>query len=224
MEQLITFENDQFGNVRTIEENGKIYFCGNDVARALGYSNCRDALGKHCKGVVKRDTPTTSGVQSMSFIPEGDLYRLITHSKLPTAEKFEQWVFDEVLPTIRQTGKYDVSEQDDTIRPMMLPDAKDYLTAARLIAHCPKERLRIVINLLENGGFDTSLAKQELAATSTANISDVINETIERTGLSCRRIAEIIGIPENTLTGYKRKERFPKPEKYNEIVGILKSI
>lgn len=159
MNNLTIFENDQFGNIRTIEENGKIYFCGKDVATALGYQNTHKALGDHCKGVTKRYTPTTSGVQSMSFIPEGDLYRLITHSKLPTAEKFEQWVFDDVLPTIRLTGKYEMAKNNDSVSPMTIPDTKDYLTAARLIAHCPKERLGLVLRLLDSGGFDVSYPK-----------------------------------------------------------------
>jgi prophage antirepressor-like protein len=77
-----------------------------DVATALGYVNPRKAVNDHCKGVTKRDTPTSSGVQSMSYINEGDLYRLIMKSKLPSAEKFESWVMDEVLPTIRKTGGY----------------------------------------------------------------------------------------------------------------------
>ena len=69
-------------------------------------SNPRKAILDHCKGVTKRDTPTSSGIQSMSYINEGDLYRLIMKSKLPSAEKFESWVMDEVLPTIRKTGSY----------------------------------------------------------------------------------------------------------------------
>ena len=77
-----------------------------DVAAALGYANPRKAVSDHCKGVTKRDTPTSSGVQSMSYIGEGDLYRLIMKSKLPSAEKFESWVMDEVLPSIRSTGYY----------------------------------------------------------------------------------------------------------------------
>lgn len=111
MNTLKTFSNEEFGNIRTIEENGKIYFCGRDVATALGYQNANKALGDHCKGVTKRDTPTTGGTQLMSFITEGDLYRLIAHSKLPKAEKFESWVFDEVLPTIRKTGGYVNNEE-----------------------------------------------------------------------------------------------------------------
>ena len=80
---------------------------GLDVAKALGYSNAPDALNRHCRSIVKRDTATAQGnVASMAFIPEGDVYRLITPSKLPEAEKFESWVFDEVIPAIRKTGGY----------------------------------------------------------------------------------------------------------------------
>lgn len=107
MNEMQIFNSAEFGAVRTLETtDGKVLFCGADVAKALGYSNTRDALARHCKGVVKHDTPTTSGIQEMTFIPEGDLYRLITHSKLPNAERFESWVFDEVLPTIRKHGGY----------------------------------------------------------------------------------------------------------------------
>ena len=106
MNELQIFNSGEFGNIRTAEIDGKPYFVGTDVAKALGYSNPRDAVSRHCKGVVKRDTPTSSGIQSMSYINEGDLYRLIMKSKLPSAEKFESWVMDEVLPTIRKTGSY----------------------------------------------------------------------------------------------------------------------
>lgn len=106
MNELQIFNSGEFGEIRTIEIDGKPYFVGADVAKALGYNNPRDAVSRHCKGVVKHDTPTSSGIQSMSYINEGDLYRLIMKSKLPSAEKFESWVMDEVLPTIRKTGSY----------------------------------------------------------------------------------------------------------------------
>ena len=106
MNELQIFNSDEFGEIRTVEIDGKPYFVGTDVAKALGYSNPRKAILDHCKGVTKRDTPTSSGVQSMSYINEGDLYRLIMKSKLPSAEKFESWVMDEVLPAIRKTGSY----------------------------------------------------------------------------------------------------------------------
>lgn len=116
--EIIPFTNSEFGTIRTVEQDGKVLFCGKDVATALGYSNPRKALIDHCKGVTKRDTPTSSGIQSMSFITEGDLYRLIASSKLPSAQKFEFWVFDEVLPSIRKQGAYvysDGTESDDVL-------------------------------------------------------------------------------------------------------------
>ena len=101
------FNSVEFGSVRIIEENGNFLFCASDVAKALGYSNIHSALQRHCKGVVKRDTVTsTRGVQALTYIPEGDVYRLIVHSKLPSAERFERWVFDEVLPSLRKNGIY----------------------------------------------------------------------------------------------------------------------
>ena len=106
MNDLQIFNNEEFGEVRMTEIDGKPYFVATDVATALGYTNPRKAVNDHCKGVTKRDTPTSSGVQSMSYINEGDLYRLIMKSKLPSAEKFESWVMDEVLPSIRKTGSY----------------------------------------------------------------------------------------------------------------------
>lgn len=107
---LEIFKNEEFGEIRTINENGKIMFCGSDVAKALGYVRPSKAIIDHCKGVLKWDTPTSSGIQSMSYITEGDLYRLIASSKLESAQRFESWIFDEVLPSIRKTGGYVANE------------------------------------------------------------------------------------------------------------------
>lgn len=99
MNNLQIFNNAKFGEIRTIEENGTVLFCGSDIARALGYARPNDAISAHCKATVKRRTPISGKIQEINFIPEGDVYRLIAHSKLPAAEQFERWVFDEVLPT-----------------------------------------------------------------------------------------------------------------------------
>ena len=109
-QKIKIFENEEFGSVRTIEENGKVLFCGSDVAKALGYRRPKDAINAHCKGAVKRRLLTNGGAQEMKMISEGDVYRLISHSRLPSAEKFERWIFDEVLPAIRRTGGYIASE------------------------------------------------------------------------------------------------------------------
>lgn len=118
--EVQVFSSEQFGSLRTYEENGQILFCGKDVAASLGYKNTNDAMKKHCKGVAKRyPLQTAGGMQEFVFISEPDLYRLITHSKLPTAEKFERWVFEEVLPAIRRTGGYMVAKQDETPEQIM---------------------------------------------------------------------------------------------------------
>lgn len=107
MTDLQTFTNAAFGKVRILYEDGKPLFCGTDVCKALGYKNQSKALNDHCRGVTKRYLTDNLGrKQQANFLPEGDLYRLITHSKLPSAEKFERWVFDEVLPAIRKNGMY----------------------------------------------------------------------------------------------------------------------
>ncbi len=100
------FNHEMFGQIRVIVEDGKPLFCAKDVAKALDYNTPRDAVIRHCRGVVKHDSPTNSGVQSISYIPESDLYRLIMRSKLPSAEQFQDWVCEEVLPSICQTGSY----------------------------------------------------------------------------------------------------------------------
>lgn len=106
MTDLQIFKNPEFGEIRTLEENGKILFCAADIAKALGYANPNKAVNDHCRAITKRSTPISGKMQGINFIPEGDVYRLITHSKLSAAEKFEKWVFDEVLPTIHKHGAY----------------------------------------------------------------------------------------------------------------------
>lgn len=118
--EVQVFNNKQFGALRTYDEDGQVLFCGKDVAKALGYKRTADAISNHCKGSVKRrPLQTAGGVQEFVFITEPDLYRLIVHSKLPSAEKFESWVFEEVLPAIRRTGGYIAASQDETPEQIM---------------------------------------------------------------------------------------------------------
>lgn len=113
MENTIQNYSFESSNVRIIVENGEPIFCASDVCGALGYGNPREALRKHCSddGVTKRDTIDSLGrTQESSFIDERNLYRLVMRSKLPNAEKFQDWVCGEVLPSIRKTGKYAVEQ------------------------------------------------------------------------------------------------------------------
>lgn len=131
MNELMIFDNPEFGTVRTLEEDGAILFCGSDVAKALGYGEPHKAISRHCKGGMKRRTLTSGGEQEMSFIPESDLYRLVFSSKLPTAEKFTEWVTAEVLPSIRKHGGYVNGQEQLSPEELM---AKALLVAQKTLA------------------------------------------------------------------------------------------
>lgn len=109
MQALQTFQNSQFGNLEILTIEGKQWFPAINVAETLGYTNPRKAIRDHAKerGVTIRSVIDSLGRnQNKKFIDEGNLYRLISRSKLPQAEQFEEWVFDEVLPAIRKHGIY----------------------------------------------------------------------------------------------------------------------
>lgn len=103
--ESFSFENNP---VRIIpDENGNPLFCAKDIATILGYANPAKAVIDHCKGFpIWKPLDSAGGIQRVRFIPEGDMYRLIASSKLPTAERFESWIYDEVLPSIRKHGAY----------------------------------------------------------------------------------------------------------------------
>lgn len=109
MNQLKVFNHPSFGQVELMEIDGKAWFGASQAARALGYVNPHKAIIDHCRkdGLTKREVADSLGrVQEMNFISEGNLYRLITKSKLPDADKFEVWVFDDLIPTVRKHGAY----------------------------------------------------------------------------------------------------------------------
>lgn len=137
MNELQIFNSEEFGEVRTVEIDRKPYFVANDVARALGYKRPADAVTAHCKGSVKHRYLTDGGEQELKVIPEGDIYRLTVRSKLPSAERFERWVFDEVIPSIRKNGGYIAGQENMTDEELL---ANAVLVAQKKIA----ERDRII--------------------------------------------------------------------------------
>ena len=115
LNQLQIFNNPEFGQVRVLEKDGQPWFVANDVARALGYTNPSKATNDHCKKAITTWGNDSLGRrQEFKVIPEGDIYRLVIKSQLPSAEKFETWVFDEVLPSIRQNGGYIANQENLT--------------------------------------------------------------------------------------------------------------
>lgn len=111
MNDIQIFNSEEFGQIRTIEIDGKPYFVANDVAKALGYSNPSKATNDHCKhAIYGRGNDSLGRENNFKYIPENDIYRLVIGSQLPSAERFESWVFDEVLPSIRRTGGYQIPQ------------------------------------------------------------------------------------------------------------------
>lgn len=102
------FEHEEFGRVRALMRDGEPWFVGNDVARALGYARPKDAVAMHCKyaELFKGGDlpPLTSSPRGLHIIPEPDVYALIFHSRLPAAERFRAWVYEQVLPSLRKRG------------------------------------------------------------------------------------------------------------------------
>jgi anti-repressor protein len=130
------FNNSRFGEIRVTEIEGKTYFVGIDVTKALGYKNINDAVTRHCRGCVKHAVLDNNGVtQMMNVIPEGDIYRLAAKSELPGAEEFESWIFDEVLPSIRKHGGYMTSQKLEEA--LLNPD-----TIIQLATNLKEERQR----------------------------------------------------------------------------------
>lgn len=140
MNDIKIFNNAEFGQIRTVEIEGKVYIVGNDIAKALDYARPYEAVSAHCKGAVSYRIPTNGGEQEAKVIPEGDIYRLIVkaadQSKNPgikeKAERFESWVFDDVLPSIRQNGYYENPNMSTEMKAILMIDQKQVKMEQRM--------------------------------------------------------------------------------------------
>lgn len=187
MNNLQIFNNQNFGEIRAVEESGKIYFCGKDVAKALGYAKPRNAIAQHCRedGALKWGVMDNLGRnQTMTFIDEGNLYRLITHSKLELAQLFESWVFDEVLPTIRRTGHYaSVTEASELEKKKLdLECAKELRRAAQKYTGTYRQVLDCHIVKLLTGEFLLPLPEAKERNYSAEEVGNMLGITANRVG------------------------------------------
>lgn len=114
MNEIKIFSKEEYGSIRTVDIDGKVYFVASDVAKTLGYCNDRDAISRHCRWVAKHDIPhpqSKTKTLTVNIIPHGDIIRLAANSELPGAEKFESWIFDEVIPSVLNYGSYSANEK-----------------------------------------------------------------------------------------------------------------
>lgn len=142
--ELQLFQHPQFGAVNVTKgEDGKPLFKANDIAAALGYTQPKVAISKLCKGVTVLDTPTENQygavvMQPIRYLKEADVYRLVMRSKLPDAERFQDWVVEEVLPCIRQNGAY----MSDEVQAQAIQDP-DFIIKLATALKEQKEQLRL---------------------------------------------------------------------------------
>ena len=150
MHMLVITEHPEFGKVRTVEAGGRVWFCARDVASALGYANPKDAVNRHCrpKGVRIHDLLTAGGRQKVKFIDEGNLYRLMAGSRLPSAERFESWIFDELVPRTLKEGGYLLEKEGEM-------DAELLSRALQLAKDKLKERDRYISGLEKENALNT---------------------------------------------------------------------
>ena len=198
MNQMEIFKNPEFGSVRVIEENGKYLFCGVDVAKALGYTKPQNAIDRHCPHALKRGIGVQTGKKAdgtpavqmveMLFIPEGDVYRLIVHSKLPSAERFERWVFDEVLPSIRKHGAY--------------------MTKEKLweVATSPEALMKLCSDLLAEREKNAALRADNARLKGKAAYYDLLIDLHHSTNL--RTTAKELVVPERQFVRFLLEQRF----------------
>lgn len=203
---LITFNNPDFGEVRTLEENGSVLFGGTDVAKALGYSNPSKAVNDHCRCLTKRYVPHPQAADKhleMIFIPEGDVYRLIVRSKLPTAERFERWVFDEVLPAIRKNGGYIAGQENMTAEELM---AKALLMAKKTIDE-----------------KEAKLAKVTVQNAIMQPKADYFDELVERNTLTnFRETAKQLGVKQNEFIRFLLDKKYIYRDQRGKIMPYAK--
>lgn len=209
---LQIFSSNEFGQIRVIEEQGKEYFCGKDVASALGYDQPHKAIKQHCRidgGMFHTVIDSIGRNQKAKFIDEGNLYRLITHSKLPSAENFERWVFDEVLPTIRKTGSYAIKEDNAKLKEQMLKTREENVKVrkAQLMYKISQE-----VNIPEykqvlQSHITTMLTGKELLPLPQ----------LERHTYSATDIAQVLGISSNKV-GRLATEYNLKTDEYGQWV------
>lgn len=200
MNELKSFNNNEF-QVSVLIIGGKEYFPATESASMLGYSNPHDAISRHCKkeGVVNHEVLTQGGPQTTNFLTEGNLYRLISRSKLPNAEKFESWVFDEVLPSIRKHGMFAKDE---------LLDNPDLML--EIITKLKKERE-------QNKMLEASVTQRDQIIGELRPKADYVDRILKSTGLmTISQIAKDYGMSAQELNGklhdlkiqYKQNEQW----------------
>lgn len=209
---LSIFSNEEFGSIRVVLKGSEPWFVANDVASALGYAVPKKAVIDHCKyAEIFKGTdsvPLTDSPRGISIIPESDVYRLIMRSNLPNAERFQDWVVEEVLPSIRKTGNYSMAPASAPgVRP--LRDIAAIYEAAGIhgnqlaLALDKFYKAESGMSALGAAGIDLKEPKQDVHCNAT-QLGEMMGGVKART--VNKRLAAA-GLQESTPAGWRPTER-----------------
>lgn len=189
MNELRIFNNADFGDIRTVEQDGGIWFVGKDVAEALGYSNPSNAVISHVDDEDKLRTQIKYAGQNreVSIINESGLYSLVLSSKLPSAKAFKRWITSEVIPSIRKTGSYN--------KPSKQPTTQQEQRAKAMLLNAQSRQCKLWLRLAETTDLpDYKHICQQKAAEVLAGSPVLPMQKAENKTLSATEIGKILGI------------------------------
>ena len=232
------FQNEAFGEIRTLLIDGEPWFAGKDVAGALGYSNASKAVMTYVDAEDKQfimvgwadshhgNVPI--GQTKTAFVNEPGLYSLVLGSRKPEAKAFKRWITHEVIPAIRKHGAY-ISPNAEAVQ--VTPTIEQYIASARIIATCRADRLRMVIGLLDKVGIsmpmDTSTnfkVERVNTAVLQTNIRRVKDSNHMKRDEVLKRLSDATDIPFGTMLTYYYKTVSAPVEKVKAILEALDRI
>ena len=217
MNNLQIFNNPEFGSIRMVEMDGKPYFVASDVAKALGYTNTSKAINDHCRWVTKRYIPhpqSKTKTLEVNVIPQGDIVRLASHSELPGAEKFESWIYDDVIPTVLNHGAYATERTIDKI--IENPDF-----GIELLTKLKEERQKNKVLLEENARMKPKeIFADAVSASNTSILIGQLAKMLRQNGVDIGQNRLFDWMRSNGYLG-NRGEYYNMPTQKSMDMGLL---
>lgn len=223
------FQNEAFGEIRTLLIDGEPWFVAADVCKALELGNPSmtvERLDDDEKGISTIDT--LGGKQCMAIINEPGLYSLVITSRKPEAKAFKRWITHEVIPAIRKHGAY-ISPNAEAVQ--VTPTIEQYIASARIIATCRADRLRMVIGLLDKAGISMPMdisTNSKVERINTAELQTNIRRVKDSNHMKrdevLKRLSDATDIPFGTMLTYYYKTVSAPVEKVKAILEALDRI
>lgn len=210
--ELIVFQNEEFGSVRTINRNGEPWFVAADVCNALDLGDVHVAMRRLDDDEKDRFlTPTLGGVQEMSYVNEPGLYSLVLGSRKPEAKEFKRWITHEVIPTIRKTGSYSVEHKKEiTI---------DLDTLKVIVGTSVAETVKQLSPLIQNISVEKQIRKRNVS--EDRQFQDVIKSVMKTKRLSLTKMAKKLGVCNATVYNWMNGICEPTGKNYTNFIQVF---